>query len=122
MAASNSTIDIGTTVPVRQESFPGIGSMNGTLACLVGKVTMSNSYQTGGDNFDLTKYGAGPPNATSIYLVMFEDPNIAGVVSLRYDYTNKLILAYSSGSTEVSGNTDLHTLNTRFMALFASRG
>lgn len=60
------------------------------------------SYATGGVSCDLT---VGFPKA--LLAAFFEDKNGYG---FQYDATNKKIKVYSTGGTEVTNATDIHTI------------
>jgi hypothetical protein len=80
-----------------------VGSIRGTF-------TFSTSYATGGEALDLSKY------FRRLDMVKFENfATTATVNEVAYDYTNKKVLAYVSG-TQVAAEVDLHTLALRFEA------
>lgn len=84
---------------------------------LIGTVTFSSSYATGGDT------GFDPANVPAANYVSMDVENIGGRV-FAFDTTNKKILAYEDGATvagaldEVPAATNLSTLGAiRYRAL-----
>jgi hypothetical protein len=72
--------------------------MVGDMVVLVGTVTFSGSYATGGDALDLTQYYKGQAAGRSIIPI---SPDVRGN-GIEYDLTNKKLKLFSSANTELA--------------------
>jgi hypothetical protein len=86
---------VATPVP---DNAGGIHAVSGYYDVFV-DIAISGNYATGGDALDLTIPGKRGGGRGSILMAFFEAP--LGY-ELRYDRTNKKLLFYTSGGTELA--------------------
>lgn len=79
------------------------------IVFVTGTFTFSTSYATGGEALDLSTMLNG---ATLKGVVLPTD----GTRIFAYDYTNKLVLAYSALATQVVATTNLSAVSIKFIA------
>jgi len=77
------------------------------MRVLTGKATMSDSYTTGGEDFDVSAFFAKETIAVL--------PANSGGYTFEYDHDNKKLLAYEAG-VEVTAATDLSSVVVPFVA------
>lgn len=77
------------------------------MRVLTGKAVMSDSYTTGGEDFDVSSFFS----KDTIAVV----PSSASGYTFEYDNANKKLLAYEAG-VEVTAATDLSGVEVTFVA------
>jgi len=82
----------------------------GNKRLISGKITMSNSYATGGDTLNLES-ALGLNSIDSVVI------NPYNGYALQADLTNNKIKAYASAGTEVTATTDLSGVVTYFQVI-----
>ncbi len=87
-----------------------VKTVAGNKRLISGKITMSNSYATGGDTLNLE----AALGLNSIDTVVISPYNGYG---LQADLTNNKIKAYASAGTEVTATTDLSGISANFVAI-----
>lgn len=82
----------------------------GSSFAVIADVTMSTSYQAGGDTLPASVFGH--------QVIEFVVPEATdGTHTFKYDHVNGKLKAYASLGTEVSANTDLSTYTVRVLAI-----